>query len=132
MSCSSGTLDLTWREPRGKQFGATHDTVRLGQEQLHGCHGLTLGDGRAFADPNPHVGDEQPLGIRCGLRNGEADPPTGGSGGANPRGDVSRIADGVIVGSATVKAVGASVNPAATAAEFASAFRRALDEGRGV
>lgn len=46
--------------------------------------------------------------------------------------EVSRIADGVIVGSATVKAVGASDHPAATAAEFASAFRRALDEGRGV
>lgn len=40
---------------------------------------------------------------------------------------VSRLADGVIVGSATVRAVGASPNPAQTAAEFASAYRTGLD-----
>lgn len=40
---------------------------------------------------------------------------------------VSRVADGVIVGSATVKAVGASTQPAETAAEFARAYRAGLD-----
>ncbi len=40
---------------------------------------------------------------------------------------VSRVADGVIVGSATVKAVGASTRPAETAAEFARAYRAGLD-----
>jgi tryptophan synthase alpha chain len=41
--------------------------------------------------------------------------------------DVSRLANGVIVGSATVKAVSASSHPAETAAEFARSFRAALD-----
>ncbi len=40
---------------------------------------------------------------------------------------VSGMADGVIVGSATVRAVGASTTPAQTAAEFARAYRASLD-----
>jgi tryptophan synthase alpha subunit len=40
---------------------------------------------------------------------------------------VGKIADGVIVGSACVRAIGESANPKRAAAEFAGAFRRALD-----
>lgn len=39
---------------------------------------------------------------------------------------VGQLADGVIVGSACVKAIGVSENPAATAREFAREFRQAL------
>jgi tryptophan synthase alpha chain len=41
--------------------------------------------------------------------------------------EVGRIAEGVIVGSACVRAVGAASDPARAAAEFAAAFRAALD-----
>ena len=40
---------------------------------------------------------------------------------------VGRIADGVIVGSATVKTIGGAPDPTRAAAEFASAYRSALD-----
>ncbi|MBL8093205.1 MAG: tryptophan synthase subunit alpha [Anaerolineales bacterium] len=40
---------------------------------------------------------------------------------------VSRMADGVIVGSATVRAIAASTTPAQTAADFARAYRAGLD-----
>jgi tryptophan synthase alpha chain len=42
---------------------------------------------------------------------------------------VARIADGVIVGSALVRAVGTAADPAAAAADFISAFRLAMDTG---
>jgi tryptophan synthase alpha chain len=41
--------------------------------------------------------------------------------------EVGRIAEGVIVGSACVRAVGSQPEPARAAAEFAAAFRQALD-----
>jgi tryptophan synthase alpha chain len=43
--------------------------------------------------------------------------------------EVGRIADGVIVGSACVRAIGAARDPKRAAAEFANAFRKALDGG---
>jgi tryptophan synthase alpha chain len=43
--------------------------------------------------------------------------------------EVGRIADGVIVGSACVRAIGKAQNPKRAAAELAAAFRAALDRG---
>jgi tryptophan synthase alpha chain len=45
---------------------------------------------------------------------------------------VGKLADGVIVGSACVRAVGESADPKRAAAEFAGAFRKALDRSRDV
>ena len=52
-----------------------------------------------------------------------------GFGIANPAqaAEVGKLADGVIVGTACVRAVGESADPKRAAAEFAGAFRRALD-----
>jgi tryptophan synthase alpha chain len=44
--------------------------------------------------------------------------------------EVGKIADGVIVGSACVRAIGQAQDPKRAAAEFAGAFRRALDSPR--
>ncbi len=43
--------------------------------------------------------------------------------------EVGRIADGVIVGSACVRAIGSAQDPKRAAAEFAAAFHAALDHG---
>jgi tryptophan synthase alpha chain len=44
--------------------------------------------------------------------------------------EVGKLADGVIIGSACVRAIGESADPKRAAAEFAGAFRKALDLSR--
>ncbi|NOH02788.1 MAG: hypothetical protein HND47_12915 [Chloroflexi bacterium] len=44
--------------------------------------------------------------------------------------EVGKMADGVIVGSACVKAIGGSEKPVEAAGEFARSFREALKSGK--
>jgi tryptophan synthase alpha chain len=81
--------------------------------------------------------DRVPPGLREFIGRVRASVPEGlplcvGFGIATPgqAAEVGRIADGVIVGSACVRAIGEAADPKRAAAEFAGAFRTALNRSR--